>query len=97
MQAAEKIINMKVSELMNLLNQHLQTVGDSEILVEERGCGGYAMHTISGVGKSTLYSGDLEENDDEDIITELFPDWKEGDDLRMEYFEINLGTMLYAT
>lgn len=88
---------MKVSELMNLLNHHIQTVGDSEILVEQQGCGGYAMHTIDRVSKSTLHSGDLEENDDEDIITEIFPTWKEGDDLSIEYFEINLGTMLYST
>ena len=96
---------MKISELEAQLAILKAKLGDVQILVEEKGFGGYAMHTCTGAKESSINSGDLGENGypNNDVIQELFPEWDGNEDSledldsEVTCVEINLGTMLYST
>jgi hypothetical protein len=63
------------------------------------------MHTVDGVGETSLQCYDLGENGypDADVIKELFPEWDGNEDTLEDFdgkakcVEINMGTMLYAS
>jgi len=94
---------MKISELEKILAFVREKHGDVEVLIEESGMGGYAMHTINVNDRiNEMELSSLDENDDEDIKKQLFPSWdgteETIDDVpSLKYFEIGMGTFLFAT
>ena len=92
---------MKISELINQLEELKNEHGDIEVLTKEDGFGGYAMHTCEGTNTHEIYPGDLYETGDESV-KEFFPEW-DGDEDTLEDFEpincavILSGHVLYST
>ena len=93
---------VKISELIEKLEQIKVKHGDLMVLGEMSGYGGHAIHTVTEcVEVSNINLYDMLDHSCENEIKEIFPEW-DGDidteqDLSVDYVEISLGGMLYST
>jgi hypothetical protein len=92
---------MKISQLIEKLEEFKSRLGDAEVLVEERGFGGYAMHTVRNVSEDGLCGGSIEDRPDDSILKDIFPEWDGDqdtlDDQEIKCVSLSTGTLLYAT
>ena len=96
---------MKISQLIKTLEGLQASLGDVPVVIEERGYGGYAVHTCGAVNKSSIRTYDLGEDGypDADTLKELFPQWDGQEDSFEELdaecicVEIQMKTCLYST
>ena len=92
---------MKISELIKNLEAIKDKSGDIEVMFEEQGFGGHALHTIDGAKKSSIHSAMIEDLDEREF-RKLFPDW-DGEteywetNMQVDCVELSMGTMLYST
>jgi len=92
---------MLTSELLYILQQNLAEHGDIPVLVEQRGMGGYAIHTIDSTDIQKISPYDIEEEVTNECYKEVFLEWDGNEDIScissQKYLELKLGSMLYAT
>jgi hypothetical protein len=90
---------MKISQLIKQLEKLKNKLGDVPMLVEVKGFGGYAMHTVDSVAETCLHTGDFEEENNftEEEIKEMIPTYDPEKDDEFDCVEIKIGSLIYAT
>lgn len=94
---------MKASKLIEELQKIVKEKGDISVLIEERGFGGYAIHSINDIVVSTISPSYIEEGLSDSLWEELFPELDKSeynddtDGPEKEYIEISLSEMIYST
>lgn len=90
---------MKISQLIEQLEELKKMHGDVPMLIRVTGFGGYAMHTVDSVSETSLCTGDFEEEDNftEEEIKEMLPTYDPEKDDEFVCAEIEIGSLIYAT
>jgi hypothetical protein len=95
---------MKISNLISKLEKLKEKHGDIHLLLQQNGMGGHAMHTTKKevrVDTMSLHSFIGEEDLDDDVIKEFFPEWDGDIDTKenpsIKVVVLSTEDMLYAT
>jgi len=94
---------MKISEAIAELQKIMEEHGDATLIIEERGNGGHAEHTVSRLEFHTYYVNSEELSEEyslsNDEIKELLPEWNQDDEIGRDIniVMIYTGRMISAT